>query len=61
MGIVPANTTVVKEPTFTMNMSLGQGRTAQAEGILFEITITSDKGASYVPLIRCTRAACAPA
>ena len=61
VGPVAARSAVARDLKFTLTMSLAQGRTAQAEGIVFEIVITSEEATSFVPAMRCTATGCAPA
>ncbi|GEM_PF-4954530 len=61
MGTVAARSTVPKDLTFTLGMSLSQGQTAQSQGIYFEIVVTSTEGNSYIPLMLCNQFTCSPA
>ncbi len=60
MGTVAARSTVSKDLTFTLGMSLSQGQNAQSQGIYFEVVVTSTEGNSYIPLMLCNQTACSP-
>ncbi len=61
VGTVAARSTVPKEISFTLDMSLSQGQNAQSHGIYFEVVVSSTEGKSYIPLMLCDQTACAPA
>ncbi len=61
IGTLAAKTRTTRDLSFTMKMSLSQGRSAQESGIFFEIVVTSNEANSYVPLMRCNEVECAPA
>ncbi len=60
IGTVASRSTVPKDLTFTLGMSLSQGQTAQSQGIYFEVVVTSTEGNSYIPLMLCNQTACSP-
>lgn len=61
LGVVGARARVVRDVAFELRMSLSQGRTAESDGIYFEIVTTSAEATSYMPLMRCNQVECAPA
>jgi hypothetical protein len=61
VGAVPARSSTARDLTFTLEMSLSQGRTAQAQGLLFEVVASSDEATSYMPVMRCTASGCSQA
>jgi hypothetical protein len=58
LGTVAARSTVSRDLTFSLGMSLSQGQTALSQGIYFEIVVTSIEARSYVPLLLCNQVAC---
>lgn len=61
VGSVAARSMVTKDIALTLDMSLSQGQAAQAEGIYFEVVVTSTEGKSYIPLMLCNATECSPA
>lgn len=61
VGSVNARSMVTKDIALTLDMSLSQGQAAQAQGIYFEVVVTSTEGKSYIPLMLCNATECSPA
>jgi hypothetical protein len=58
IGGLAARTTASQLLTLEMKMSLAQGKQAQNEGIIFEITALSNERTKRFPNMLCTQASC---
>lgn len=61
IGTLAGKSHTTRALSFTMKMSLSQGRSAQDAGISLEIIVTSNEANSYVPLVRCKGLECTTA
>ncbi len=60
LGAMAPREEVQRDISFEIRMSLLQGRAADTDGIIFELTVVSDERTKPITPMRCTQGGCAP-